>query len=342
MVFDITKTETFMPGIWIMLKYVYICIVVSTLLNCNRPLSQIHDNEFYLNYIQRMVLVWVIISVVYEYIYDAVILQKLDSIQKIARLNIDKKNMVILTDFICISMVLLYHTTLESMEIRKIDNNTGKNITQNYVHTPNTPFYSVFFNMISLWCFISTLNICMEILLITNNIKMIQCVRRLTNCSFIFSFLLVTCMAYNITSNTVLTIFSTHTIHDLLYRFLFYTVFVIARWYTEGFNYTTLLKNTDNRCLFSWTLLVHFFLLYISIFLVITCYLILYVSTTNITKQPPLPQHYHPKNNELTSNINQQGNTQTQSQLVIDDKLLQKLNEHIPSTRRKNNTVNIF
>jgi hypothetical protein len=306
MFLDITKTETFVPGLWIFAKFAYIAILVSMLFHGHPVLL---DNQHIVQTSkERIIVILIVHSVLCEDMYDKMVLDRSETMQRISRSTINGLSIHITRDISLIIFTLTYKYNV-----------WNRLCMTSYVLT----------NTVSLWCVLSIYSLSVEVSLKHNVFRSSRFMRLLIGKHKILHFVLVVLLSYTITSDCVGALYQQFTIYDILIRLFIYSIFVIIRCYTEGIPGDVFLHDTTNISLMSWLIFVPVFILYgVTFFFICICIMMTATpyslsQSQHITKVNTPHQFVDEESPKLQ---------QSAKSFVVDDEILQKLSACLDST----------
>lgn len=309
---DISRTETFLPVFWVITKYVYTYFVASVLLDLDKSLLQINTNTY--TYTQRATLMLVTYSVLTETKYDNIVLQQSNIMEKLCYDGKRVSYVNLLKDATCISIFVLLHCIghgdmHEATVFQNISTNSERLHRANDRPTAGvTPL---------VWCFVGTAHMLFNIILNHSALKQMAAqINLTTRVSLVFLF------AITITSDSLSVLFTSMTVHELLYRLGYYVFFVLIRCYTEGLAFEDV-KSINNLCLISWVVIIPQLMLHVLFLGFVITYVLFYLLSLQKNSAAPIQ----------TPQVQAERPVRV-PELLIDENLLQKLNERAPNSRR--------
>jgi hypothetical protein len=276
MSFDLSKTETFIPFLWIFGKFVFFMILVSLFSGAIFDWSLVGSGDVTtMNIYDRLILVSILQFALFERKIDILVTRKNDMIFRNNTTQCVSSNINLFNDLF-IGFVVLFYSRNKTWNPDKHD------IVDEYV------FYTTQW----LWIVMSYVIFSYEILQVVRNDTSAGSLvgQKLKINENIIQVVVITMLTLSLTSPFLINICSTMSFPDFSMRVLLYTCYVCTRFYLYGIsNHNLFISPLQNSSLFGWLIFVPSTMVYVGFVLPFAVYVI--ILTRVLQKQPMLPMH---------------------------------------------------
>jgi len=245
MSFDISRTETFIPFLWIFGKYIFFIILVSLFSSIVLDWSLVAPSTSdHMNVYDRLILISILQFVLFERHIDTLMTRKNDTIFR----NHSTANMNLFNDFFIALGVLFYS---KSKPLHLVDG-----LVDEYI----------FYSAQALWVVASYIIFICEILqAVSNDVKHSNWIgQKIKINENIIQVGVITMLTLSLTNPLVSSVCNTMYFSDFCVRVFLYTCYVCARFYLYGISsHNTFMSPLLNISLFGWMILVPSIVVYV-------------------------------------------------------------------------------
>ena len=282
MSFDISKTETFIPFLWISGKFVFFMILVSLFSSIVMEWSVVTPSPSdrglqHMNVYDRLIFISILQFVLFERQIDTLMTRKNDTIIRNSTGVQSTSTMNLFKDFF-IGFGLLVYSKSEPVHI---------------YHNGLVDEY-IFYSTQALWVFTSYVVFIYEILQVVrndmNNSSLIT--QKIKINENIIQVVVITMLTLSLTSPLLTSVCSTMSFSDFCIRVFLYTCYVCARFYLYGISsHNMFMSPLLNMSLFGWMILVPSIMVYIGFVVPFVTYIVIFSRAFKMQTILPIQAH---------------------------------------------------